>query len=64
MVVLDDPADEHWGQGGEFRKRLSAEPPVVADRKLLRRVLRSRPWDLSSESAGWLVSAGIGYLRS
>jgi len=64
LIVLDDPADEHWGQGGELRRRLPAEPPVVADRKLLRRVLRSCPWDLSSEAAGWLVSAGIGYLRS
>jgi hypothetical protein len=64
LIVLDDPADEHWGQGGELRRRLPAEPPVVADRKLLRRVLRSRPWDLSSEAAGWLVNAGIGYLRS
>ena len=35
------------------------EPPVVADRRLLRRVLRSRPLDLSSEAAEWLVSAGI-----
>ena len=22
LIVLDDPADEHWGQGGEFRRRL------------------------------------------
>ena len=60
----DDPANEHWGQGGELRRRLPAEPSIVADRKLLRRVLRWRPWELSSEAAGWLVNAGIGYLRS
>ena len=64
LLALDDPADKHWGQGGEFRKRLPPEPAVVADRKLLRQVLRSRPWDLTSESATWLVTAGIGYLRS
>jgi hypothetical protein len=57
LIVLDDPANEHWGQGGELRRRLPAEPPIVADRKLLRRVLRRRPWDLSSEAAGWLVNA-------
>lgn len=61
LLALDDPADDHWGQDGKFRKRLSPEPSVVADRKLLRRVLRTRPWDLSSESAAWLVSAGIGH---
>lgn len=64
LLALDDPADGHWGQEGESRRRLLPEPPDVADRKLLRQVLRSRPWDLSSESAAWLVSAGIGYLRS
>lgn len=64
LLALDDPADKHWGQGGEFRKRLPPEPAVVADRKLLRQVLRSRPWDLTSESATWLVTAGIGHLRS
>ena len=64
LLALEDPADEHWGQGGELRKRLPREPPVVADRKLLRQLLRSRPWDLTSESATWLVTAGIGYLRS
>jgi hypothetical protein len=26
--------------------------------------VRWRPWELSSEAAGWLVNAGIGYLRS
>jgi hypothetical protein len=64
LLALDNPADEHWGPDGEFRKRLPPEPPVVADRKLLRQVLRSRPWDLGSESAAWLVRAGIGNLRS
>jgi hypothetical protein len=64
LLALEDPADTHWGHGGELRKRLPREPPVVADRKLLRQVLRSRPWDLTSESATWLVTAGIGYLWS
>jgi hypothetical protein len=64
LLALDDPADRHWGPAGEFRKHLPPEPPVVSDRKLLRQVLRSRPWDLSSESATWLITAGIRYLRS
>ncbi len=64
MLVLDDPADAHWGQDGKFRMRLPPEPATVADRKQLRRVLLVAPWNLSSESAAWLVDAGIGYLRS
>jgi hypothetical protein len=32
MKALDNPADDHWGAGGEHRTRLSAEPPDVADR--------------------------------
>jgi hypothetical protein len=64
LRALNDPADDHWGRDGEFRRRLPPEPPIVADRRLLRQVLRSHPWDLSSESTAWLVSAGIGYARS
>ncbi|MGH3189734.1 MAG: hypothetical protein ACRDOL_21220 [Streptosporangiaceae bacterium] len=64
LLALNDPADKHWGPDGEFRERLPPEPSVVTDRKLLRQVLRSRPWDLNSESAAWLITAGIGYLRS
>lgn len=64
VLALDDPADTHWGQDGKRRMRLPPEPPIMADRKQLRRVLLSAPWNLSSESAAWLISAGIGYLRS
>ena len=64
LLALDDPADGHWGQDGELRKCLPPEPSMVVDRKLLRQVLRSRPWNLTSESAAWLVSAGIGHPRS
>ncbi len=27
LIVLDDPANEHWGQGGELRRCLPAERP-------------------------------------
>jgi hypothetical protein len=62
MRALDDPADEHWGVGGEHRIRLSAEPLEVGDRARLRRLLLSRPWDLSTDTAQWLVRAGIRYV--
>jgi hypothetical protein len=61
MTALDDPADDHWGTGGELRTGLPAEPAAVADRKGLRRLLLSHPWELSTESAQWLVRAGIGH---
>lgn len=61
MKALDNPADDHWGAGGEHRTRLSAEPPDVADRTRLRRLLLSRPWDLSTDTAQWLIRAGIRY---
>jgi hypothetical protein len=61
MKALDNPADDHWGVGGEHRTALSAEPPGIADRTRLRRLLLSRPWDLSTEVAQWLIRAGIRY---
>lgn len=63
VTVLDDPTHDHWGQGGEYRERLPVEPALVANRRLLRRTMLSRPWDMSSECAKWLVNAGIGHLR-
>ena len=63
VKVLDDPADDHWGTGSEYRANLSAEPADVADRARLRRLLLSRPWELSADAAQWLVSAGIRYPR-
>jgi hypothetical protein len=56
-----EPGHPHWGQSGEFRARLPAEPVQVADRAGLRRRLLRRPWD--TDSARWLVAAGIGRLR-
>jgi hypothetical protein len=64
LSVLDDPGNEHWGPGGEWRNRLLPEPVGVADRKSFRRILLGRPWELSPESAQWVTNAGIGYLRS
>jgi hypothetical protein len=62
MKALDNPADDHWGSEGEHRVGLSAEPPDVGDRTRLRRLLLSRPWDLSTDAAQWLVHAGIRYV--
>jgi len=62
LSVIDDPADRHWGDGGDFRTGLPPEPPIVADRGLLRKMLLRRPWDLDSGAAAWIVRAGIGYI--
>jgi hypothetical protein len=61
--ALDDPGDPHWGDNGEFRVRLRAEPAAVQDRNSLRRTLLQQPWALDFGSAQWIVAAGIGYLR-
>ena len=60
--ALDNPADRHWGEKGEFRRHLPPEPPDVADRRVLRKTLLSSPWRLSPDAAAWVASAGIGYL--
>jgi len=62
--TLDDPGDPHWGDNGEFRVRLRAEPATVQDRNSLRRMLLQQPWALDFSSAQWIVAAGIGYLRN
>ncbi len=63
LTALDDPGDDHWGQDGELRSRLRPEPARVQDRDALSRTLLRQPWDLDSNSAAWIVSAGIGHLR-
>ena len=64
MEALDNPADDHWGPGGDYRARLPAEPADIADRARLRRLLLSRPWELCTDTAHWLVRAGIRYARA
>ncbi len=61
VKTLDNPADDRWGPGGKYRARLPAEPPDVADRARLRRLLLSRPWELSTDAAQWLTDLGIRY---
>lgn len=61
VTALDNPADDRWGPGGKYRARLPAEPPDVADRARLRRLLLARPWELSAAAAQWLADAGIRY---
>ena len=63
LHVLQKPDHEHWGSGGELRTRLGPEPPQVADRAVLDRTLRERPWHLDTPAADWVIRAGIGFLR-
>jgi hypothetical protein len=64
MEALDNPADDRWGPGGEHTARLPADPADIADRARLRRPLLLRPWELSTDTAQWLVRAGIRYARA
>lgn len=61
MTALDNPADDHWGPGGDGKARLPAEPADLTDRAHLRRALLSRPWELSADAAQWLADADIRY---
>ncbi|MFB9430623.1 hypothetical protein [Streptoalloteichus tenebrarius] len=61
--ALDDPTDPHWGPEGQWFSRLPGRPREIADNNRLRRALLQNPWKLGSESAEFLVSAGIGMMR-
>ena len=61
VTALGDPADDRRGPGGKHGARLPAEPPDVADRARLRRLLLARPWELSADAAQWVADAGIRY---
>jgi hypothetical protein len=63
VQILDQPDHQHWGAGGERRVRLPPAPAQVADRSVLDNTLRERPWELDTDAADWVVSAGIGFLR-
>ncbi len=63
IAVLDEPASDHWGPGGEWRKQLPPEPGLVQDRDELRRVLLAGPWQLDADAARWIAAAGLGLLR-
>jgi hypothetical protein len=62
LARLDNPQHRHWGEAGERYARLPAQPPEVADRRLLRALLLEAPEELSEEGAEFCVDAGIGYI--
>jgi hypothetical protein len=62
LARLDNPLHRHWGEAGERHARLPAQPPEVADRRLLRALLLESPEELSEEGAEFCVAAGIGYI--
>ncbi len=63
MRALDTPDDPHWRDGTRWQAIVGAAPLRAADRTGLRRLLMRRPWTLDSQTAQWVVDAGIGYLR-
>ncbi|MFI8349325.1 hypothetical protein [Streptomyces sp. NPDC085596] len=64
VTVLDSVEDPHWGPSGEWRKKLSSEPPSIQDRGSLRTLLLQSPWKLDNRAAEWITGAGIGYITS
>lgn len=56
IAELRDPGNEHLG-------RLSQRPSAIGDLDALRSVLLTRPWDLDSESAQWIIDAGLRYVQ-
>jgi hypothetical protein len=63
LAALDNPADPHWGQDGQWFSRLSPRPTQIKDNTGLRRLLTQHPWKLNTPSASYLVTAGIGFMR-
>jgi hypothetical protein len=63
LTVIDDPDHVHWHLDGHDGSIRPVEPAEVGDRAELRRVLLTRPWDVSTDVADWLVRAGIGFLE-
>ncbi|MFC6881546.1 MULTISPECIES: hypothetical protein [Actinomadura] len=61
MTVLEDSGHRHWGEAGQFRTCLFPEPETIVDRRRLRELLLTKPWELDTEAAAWVVSAGLGY---
>ncbi|WP_455360489.1 hypothetical protein [Streptomyces sp. SYSU K21746] len=63
LTAVGDPEHEHWGGDGGRLKRLSPLPAELSDVDTVRRTLLQHPWKLGADSARWITSAGIGYLR-
>jgi hypothetical protein len=63
LAALDDSTDAHWGPVADWRDKLLPEPPEVLDRFHLKKTLRRKPWKLRTETAEWLIDAGIGFTR-
>lgn len=62
MHALDSPDDPHWRDGAHWQALAGAAPTQAVDRAGLRRLLMRRPWTLDSDTAQWVVDAGIGFL--
>jgi hypothetical protein len=58
-AALDDPAHAYWGTGPVRHAALPPEPAGIADREHLRAVLLQHPWELDTDSAQWLTTAGL-----
>ncbi|WP_143467027.1 hypothetical protein [Lentzea kentuckyensis] len=62
-TAVDDAADPHWGQNGQWFASLPTRPAQITDSDSLRRLLLRHPWKLDTASANYIVTAGIGYMR-
>lgn len=59
LKVLDEPDDAFWN--GRYESRTAS---IDADGRLqLERLLRDRPWDMTTDVADAAVYAGIGFIR-
>jgi hypothetical protein len=63
LARLDNPKHQHWGKDGDWYARLPAQPPEVADRRVLRALLLDAPEELSEDGAEFCVEAGIGFVH-
>jgi hypothetical protein len=63
LARLEEPCHPHWGKDRDRYARLPAQPPEVADRRQLCRLLLDAPEALSDEGADFCVAAGIGFIH-
>ena len=64
VAALGDPDHDHWQRFSTGHARWASQPVSLSDRRRLRRLLLSQPWELTSDEAAWITGEGmIGFLR-
>jgi len=63
-ATVPTPEDTHWRDVARWEEIVGAAPSQGVDRAELRRLLTSKPWALTPETAQWVVRAGSRFFRT